>query len=181
MMHILIEIFILFTMLCSPELTAEEIICYLPNQISTSLRASRINQKLYVKLTDIVSQLLTGSSYNPAKNTVSFKKGNLYIVSQSSALLYQLSDGSQFKATMRYPAIRQQSEIIVPFEEFTTAINSFGLRSIFKNNELSYRIGKGIDPAIAATFAIPAESVTDESDNENLLEPENNRKEFANT
>jgi len=32
-------------------------------------------------------------------------------------------------------------------------------------------IGKGIDPAIAATFAIPAESVTDESDNENLLEP----------
>ncbi|MFN5176948.1 MAG: N-acetylmuramoyl-L-alanine amidase [Ignavibacteria bacterium] len=171
MMHILIEIFILFTMLCSPELTAEEIICYLPNQISTSLRASRINQKLYVKLTDIVSQLLTGSSYNPAKNTVSFKKGNLYIVSQSSALLYQLSDGSQFKATMRYPAIRQQSEIIVPFEEFTTAINSFGLRSIFKNNELSYRIGKGIDPAIAATFAIPAESVTDESDNENLLEP----------
>lgn len=170
-MHILIEIFILFSMLCSPDLAAEEIVCYLPNQVSTTLRASRINQKLYVKLSDIVSQLLSGSSYNPAKNSVTFKKGNLFIVPQSSALLYQLSDGSQFKAVMRYPAMRQQNDIIVPFEEFATALNAFGLRSMFKNTELSYRIGKGVDPAIAATFTIPAESVTDESDNEDVSEP----------
>lgn len=170
-MHILIEIFILFSMLCSPDLAAEEIVCYLPNQVSTTLRASRINQKLYVKLSDIVSQLLSGSSYNPAKYSVAFKKGNLLIVPQSSALLYQLSDGSQFKAVMRYPAMRQQNDIVVPFEEFATALNAFGLRSMFKNTELSYRIGKGVDPAIAATFTIPAESVTDESDNEDVSEP----------
>jgi len=170
-MHILIEIFILFSMLCSPDLAAEEIVCYLPNQVSTTLRASRINQKLYVKLSDIVSQLLSGSSYNPAKYSVTFKKGYLFIVPQSSALLYQLSDGSQFKAVMRYPAMRQQNDIVVPFEEFATALNAFGLRSMFKNTELSYRIGKGVDPAIAATFTIPAESVTDESDNEDVSEP----------
>lgn len=170
-MHILIEIFILFSMLCSPDLTAEEIVCYLPNQVSTTLRASRINQKLYVKLSDIVSQLLSGSSYNPAKNSVTFIKGNLFIVPQSSSLLYQLSDGSQFKAVMRYPAMRQQNDIVVPFEEFATALNAFGLRSMFKNTELAYRIGKGVDPAIAATFTIPAESVTDESDNEDVSEP----------
>lgn len=172
LMHILIEIIVLFSMVCSPNLTADEIVCYLPNQLSTSLKATRINQKLYVKLSDIASQLLSGASYNPAKNSIAFKKGNLIIVPQSSALLYQLSDGSQFKATMRYPAMRQQSDIIIPFEEFTTALNAFGLRSIFKNSELSYRVGKGVDPAIAATFTIPTESELIDIDNEESSVPQ---------
>lgn len=143
-------------------LIADEIVCYLPNKSKVSLSARSINQQLYVRLTDLTSKLLVGSQYNPVKNAILFKQGNLLLNPQSSSLSFQSSDGVKYKASMTYPVLRQQTEVIVPFDEFTTALNGFGLRSIIKNSDNTYRIGKGIDPAIAATFSLPQQEVIED-------------------
>ena len=143
-------------------LIADEIVCYLPNQSKISLSARSINQQLYVRLTDITSKLLVGSQYNPVKNMVLFKQGNLFLNPQSSSLSFQTTNGVKYKASMIYPVLRQQTEVIVPFDEFTTALNGFGLRSIIKNSDNTYRMGKGIDPTIAATFSLPQQEVIED-------------------
>ncbi|MGA1277471.1 MAG: N-acetylmuramoyl-L-alanine amidase family protein [Candidatus Kapaibacteriota bacterium] len=162
MMHILIECLLFFSMISFNNLIADEIVCYLPNKSKVSLSARSINQQLYVRLTDITSKLLVGSQYNPVKNTILFKQGNLLLNPQSSSLFFQSSDGVKYKASMTYPVLRQQTEVIVPFDEFTTALNGFGLRSIIKNSDNTYRMGKGIDPAIAATFSLPQQEVIED-------------------
>ena len=167
-MHILIELMIICSMMLIPNLKADEIVCYLPNNQKITLKTTRANQQVYGKLSDITSAILVGSTYNPAKNVILFKKGTLFITPQLSTLLFKATNGSEYKAKMAYPILRQQTDIIVPIDEFITVLNGFGLKSILKNADNSYSIGKGIDPAIASTFAIPKQEIVEHENDEEV-------------
>ncbi|MFM7340938.1 MAG: hypothetical protein ACKO2H_12590, partial [Bacteroidota bacterium] len=167
-MHILIELMIICSMMLIPNLKADEFVCYLPNNQKITLKTTRANQQVYGKLSDITSAILVGSTYNPAKNVILFKKGTLFITPQLSTLLFKATNGSEYKAKMAYPILRQQTDIIVPIDEFITVLNGFGLKSILKNADNSYSIGKGIDPAIASTFAIPKQEIIEHENDEEV-------------
>jgi purine-nucleoside phosphorylase len=123
-----------------------------------------------VKISELSKQLLIGTVYNPAKQTLSFKKGNLTFAPQSTLLNFTLKDGSEYSTKMKYAVIKQQSEHYVPFDEFVTALHSLGLHSIEKRGDNLYQIGKGINQLITSTFAIPDEMLDEEAGEETFDE-----------
>lgn len=69
---------------------------------------------------------------------------------------------------MKYAVIKQLSEHYVPFDDFVTALHSLGLNSIEKRGENLYQIGKGVNPLLASTFAIPDEMLDEQSIEESV-------------
>ena len=169
-LHIFIEIFICVSMILSPNLFCQEIVCFLPTGTSKTLSFIQSQQQKYVKISELSKQFLIGTVYNPAKQTLSFKKGNLTFAPQSTLLNFTLKDGSEYSTKMKYAVIKQQSEHYVPFDEFVTALHSLGLHSIEKRGDNLYQIGKGINPLLASTFAIPDEMLDEEGVEETLDE-----------
>ena len=165
-LHIFIEIFICISMMLSPNLFSQEIVCFFPTGTSKTLSYIQSQQQKYVKISELSKQLLIGTVYNPAKQILSFKKGNLTYVPQSTVLNFTLKDGSEYLTKMKHAVIKQQSEHYVPFDDFVTALQSLGLHSIEKRGENVYQIGKGINPLLASTFAIPAEMLDEQSTQE---------------
>lgn len=166
MMHIIFEIFIILTMMFPSILISDEIVCTLPSGKKTSILIVESNKQSYVKVSELSAKILAGSVFNPAKNTIAIQKGLLNISPQSSQLQFEVANGTIVKARMRFPTIKQNGELFVPFDEFTTALNSFGLRSIIRMGKNTYRIGNGIDPTIAATFSIPETAIIDQKEDE---------------
>ncbi|MCE2755956.1 MAG: N-acetylmuramoyl-L-alanine amidase [Ignavibacteriae bacterium] len=167
-LHIFIEIFICVSMIVSPNLFCQEIVCFLPTGTAKKLSFLQSQQQKYVKISDLSKQLLIGTVYNPAKQTLSFKKGNLTFAPQSTLLNFTLKDGSEYSTKMKYAVIKQLSEHYVPFDDFVTALHSLGLNSIEKRGENLYQIGKGVNPLLAATFAIPDEMLDEQSIEESV-------------
>lgn len=167
-LHIFIEIFICVSMILSPNLFCQEIVCFLPTGTAKTLSFIQSQQQKYVKISELSKQLLIGTVYNPAKQTLSFKKGNLTFAPQSTLLNFTLKDGSEYSTKMKYAVIKQQSEHYVPFDDFVTALHSLGLNSIEKRGENLYQIGRGINPLLAATFAIPDEMLDEQNIEESV-------------
>ena len=166
-------------MACSIHLQGQEIVCFLPSGNSSSLQFIELQKQKFVKLSDLSEQTLIGSVYNPAKNLLSFKKGIIYLTNQSTELVFSAQKGKTHTVRMKYPVRTIQSDLYVPMEDFTYALNGLGLCSIERKGDNLYQFGKGIHPLMAATFDIPEEMQEpseDEqeehpllSDNDNLL------------
>lgn len=162
-LHIFIEIFLCVSMILSPNLFCQEIVCFLPSGTSKTLSFIQSQQQKYVKISELSKQLLIGTVYNPAKQMLSFKMGNLTFAPQSTSLNFTLKDGSEYSTKMKYAVIKQLSEHYVPFDDFVTALHSLGLNSFEKRGENLYQIGKGVNPLLASTFAIPDEMLDEHS------------------
>lgn len=150
-------------MMLSPNLFCQEIVCFLPSGTSKTLSFIQSQQQKYVKISELSKQLLIGTVYNPAKQMLSFKMGNLTFAPQSTSLNFTLKDGSEYSTKMKYAVIKQLSEHYVPFDDFVTALHSLGLNSFEKRGENLYQIGKGVNPLLASTFAIPDEMLDEHS------------------
>lgn len=150
-------------MILSPNLFCQEIVCFLPSGTSKTLSFIQSQQQKYVKISELSKQLLIGTVYNPAKQMLSFKMGNLTFAPQSTSLNFTLKDGSEYSTKMKYAVIKQLSEHYVPFDDFVTALHSLGLNSFEKRGENLYQIGKGVNPLLASTFAIPDEMLDEQS------------------
>jgi N-acetylmuramoyl-L-alanine amidase len=168
----------------TPNLFSQEIVCFMPSGSMKTLSYLKIQQQKYVKISDLSKQILMGTVYNPAKQSLAFKKGILFFASQSTSLKLMLNDGSEFPAKMKNPVTKKQSEHYIPFDDFVIALNSLGLQSVEKRGNDMYQIGKGINPLLASTYAIPEEmlqkykeSIIDESDSQ--VESKEVESEFA--
>lgn len=167
--HIFIEIIICISMILSPNLFSQEIVCFMPSGTTKTLSYLTFQQQKYVKISDLSKHILLGTVFNPVKQTLLFKKGSISFASQSSILKLIVHDGREYKTTMKNSVLKQQSEHYVPFDDFVTALHSFGLHSIEKRGDNLYQLGKNINPLLASTFAIPEEML--EESNQAESEP----------
>lgn len=149
-------------MILSPNLFAQEIVCFLPSGNSKTLSYVSLHKQKYVKISELSKHVLLGTVLNPVKQTLVFKKGMISFAPQSTVLKLAVNDGNEYTTTMKHPIMKQQSELYVPFDDFVTALHSFGLHSIEKKGDNLYQLGTGVNPLLASTFAIPHE-VLDES------------------
>jgi len=163
--HICIEILLFLSMILPHNLFSQEIVCFLPSGTSKVLSYLTIQQQKYVKLSDISTHILAGTIYNPAKQTLMFKRGTLTFAPQSTILTLILNDGTEYNSTMKYSVAANNSEIYVPIDDFSTAITSLGLLSFEKKGERLYQVGKKVNPLLASTFAIPEEMLEEEQSN----------------
>ena len=161
--HIFIEIIICISMILSPNLLSQEIVCFMPSGNSKTISVLTFQQQKYVKISDLSKNILLGTVFNPVKQTLLFKKGVISFLPQSTTLKLLVNDGSEYKTTMKHAVLKQQSELYVPFDDFVTALHSFGLHSIEKRGDNLYQLGKKINPLLASTFAIP-EAMLNESE-----------------
>ena len=161
--HIFIEIIICISMILSPNLLSQEIVCFMPSGNTKTISYLTFQQQKYVKISELSKNILLGTVFNPVKQTLLFKKGIISFVPQSSILKLVVNDGSEYSSTMKNGVLKQQSELYVPFDDFVTALHSFGLHSIEKRGDNLYQLGNKINPLLASTFAIP-EMMLDESE-----------------
>ena len=150
-------------MILSPNLLSQEIVCFMPSGNSKTISVLTFQEQKYVKISDLSKNILLGTVFNPVKQTLLFKKGVISFLPQSTTLKLLVNDGSEYKTTMKHAVLKQQSELYVPFDDFVTALHSFGLHSIEKRGDNLYQLGKKINPLLASTFAIP-EAMLDESE-----------------
>lgn len=150
-------------MIFSPNLLSQEIVCFMPSGNSKTISYLTFQQQKYVKISELSKNILLGTVFNPVKQTLLFKKGIISFVPRSSVLKLVVNDGSEYNSTMKNGVLKQQSELYVPFDDFVTALHSFGLHSIEKRGDNLYQLGNKINPLLASTFAIP-EMMLDESE-----------------
>lgn len=150
-------------MILSPNLLSQEIVCFMPSGNTKTISYLTFQQQKYVKISELSKNILLGTVFNPVKQTLLFKKGIISFVPQSSILKLVVNDGSEYSSTMKNGVLKQQSELYVPFDDFVTALHSFGLHSIEKRGDNLYQLGNKINPLLASTFAIP-EMMLDESE-----------------
>ena len=155
-------------MMLSPNLFSQEIVCFLPSGTSKTLTYQTIQQQKFVKLSDLSKYVLAGTVYNPAKQTLTFKKGTLAFAPQSTKLTLVLNDGSEYVSKMKYSIVTNKSEVYVPIDDFSIAINSLGLLSIEKKGDQFYQVGKKMNPLLSSTFAIPEAMLEDEQQDDEI-------------